>query len=247
MKIIKTVMFMLLLATSILTAMGQTYNHEPDIMNQFTVMETGAGSLMPRDYYQYMHKNYQRTAVETNKMTYRLANQATTMLEVPLSEKVDSDLVKRAKVEAMNVAARTPGAADVAWAMEKGKIESKLGIFQSNINKITSYGGSSDDYKDWQNVYECLVCAIKLIRDAYLDLGSRKKEYLAIYRDIVKRNLELTQQLRYWNSLKNVKEMTSKATKLQRLSSITTISHDALNRWQSAMAVDGFSQGKKRK
>lgn len=37
-----------------------TYIHEDDIMNQFTVMETGAGSLKPRKYYQLMHKSYQK-------------------------------------------------------------------------------------------------------------------------------------------------------------------------------------------
>ena len=94
--------------------------------------------------------------------------------EVPLAEKVDSDLVKREKVEATNIATRMPGAGDVAWMMEKGKIESKMNTFESNINKIVSYGGSSDDYKNWKDIYNCLDCAIKLIRKSYLDLGSRK-------------------------------------------------------------------------
>ena len=118
-----------------------TYIHEDDIMNQFTVMETGAGSLKPREYYQLMHKSYQKTAAATNKLSFRLENQVLTNKEVPLAEKVDSDLVKREKVEATNIATRTPGAGDVAWMMEKGKIESKMNTFESNINKIVSYGG----------------------------------------------------------------------------------------------------------
>lgn len=72
-----------------------TYIHEDDIMNQFTVMETGAGSLKPREYYQLMHKSYQKTAAATNKLSFRLENQVLTNKEVPLAEKVDSDLVKR--------------------------------------------------------------------------------------------------------------------------------------------------------
>jgi len=141
-----------------------TYIHEDDIMNQFTVMETGAGSLKPREYYQLMHKSYQKTAAATNKLSFRLENQVLTNKEVPLAEKVDSDLVKREKVEATNIATRMPGAGDVAWMMEKGKIESKMNTFESNINKIVSYGGSSDDYKNWKDIYNCLDCAIKLIR-----------------------------------------------------------------------------------
>lgn len=219
-----------------------TYVHEEDIMNQFTVMEIGAGSLKPRAYYQVMHNSYQNDAAPTNKLAKRLANQALTNKEIPLAEKVDSDLVKREKVEAMNIAVRTPGVADVAWTMEKGKIQGKMSLFQSNINKIESYGGTSDDYKNWQNIYSCFETAIKLIRESYLDLGSRKKEYLAIYRDIVKRNLALVEELRYWQCLKMVKENEQKATKVERLSSNTVLATNAMRRWQNAMAVDGFSK-----
>lgn len=48
-----------------------------------------------------------------------MENQVLTNKEVPLAEKVDSDLVKREKVEATNIATRMPGAGDVAWMMER--------------------------------------------------------------------------------------------------------------------------------
>lgn len=250
MRIITKIAMLMIMAFHITTIKAQpvnvTYNHEPDIMNQFTVMETGAGSLQPRDYYQLRQKSYQYTAAETNKIFMRLENQGIVMKEVPLSEKVDSDLVKRAKVEAENIAMRTPGAADVAWTMEKGKIEGKMSLFQTNISKIISSGGTRDDYEDWKGVYDCLNCAIKLIRNSYLDLGSRKKEYLAIYKDIVRKNYDLTKQLMYWKGIKDINDLTSKATKINRLSSITTISQDAFNRWHTAMAVDGISSAKAR-
>ena len=98
------------------------------------------------------------------------------------------------------------------------------------------------DFKNWKDIYNSLDCAIKLIRKSYLDLGSRKKEYLAIYQDIVKRNLSLTGQLRYWKSLKTVKQAQQKATKIDRQSSNTVIANNAMRRWQNAMAVDGFSK-----
>ena len=80
------------------------------------------------------------------------------MKEISLAENVDSVLSRRAKVEAMNIANRTPGVADVAWKMEKGTIEGAMSNFQKTINKITLYGGTSDDYKDWSNVYHsCLL------------------------------------------------------------------------------------------
>lgn len=62
------------------------------------------------------------------------------MKEISLAENVDSVLSRRAKVEAMNIANRTPGVADVAWKMEKGKIEGAMSNFQKNINKITLMG-----------------------------------------------------------------------------------------------------------
>lgn len=58
------------------------------------------------------------------------------MKEITSTEKVDSDLVKLAKVEAINIISRTPDAGDFAWAMEKGKIEGMMRTFDRNIKKI---------------------------------------------------------------------------------------------------------------
>ena len=115
-----------------------------------------------------------------------------------------------------------------------------MSTFDRNINKIVSFGGTVDDYNDWKNVYDCLSCAIKLTRNTYLDLGSRKKEYLAIHKDIVRQNLELVKKLRYRNSKKELKKITQNTGKIQRLSSVSNIAQGALNRWQDALAVDGF-------
>lgn len=98
---------------------AQTYNHESAIMNQFTVMEIGSGSLTPRDYYNLTHKNYQKSATLTNKQSFRTKTQEKMMKEISLAENVDSVLSRRTKIEALNIANRTPGAADVAWQMER--------------------------------------------------------------------------------------------------------------------------------
>ncbi len=235
----KIAAFILLLSYSS-TLSAQTYNHESAIMNQFTVMEIGSGSLTPREYYNLNHKNYQREASLNNKQSFRTKTQEKMMKEISLAENVDSVLSRRAKVEAMNIANRTPGVADVAWKMEKGKIEGAMSNFQRNINKITLYGGTSDDYKDWSNVYHSLAFAIKVTRESYMDLGSRKREYLTIYRDIVKKNLTLTKQLRALNAVKTIKEVNGKATKVDRITSNATVATDALGRWQQSLAVNGF-------
>lgn len=73
-KIAMTAAMLLLLSYSS-TLSAQTYNHESAIMNQFTVMEIGAGSLTPRDYYNLTHKNYQKSASLTNKQSFRTKTQ----------------------------------------------------------------------------------------------------------------------------------------------------------------------------
>lgn len=130
----KIAAFILLLSYSS-TLSAQTYNHESAIMNQFTVMEIGSGSLTPRDYYNLTHKNYQKSATLTNKQSFRTKTQQNMMKEISLAENVDSVLSRRAKVEALNVANRTPGSADVAWKMEKGKIEGAMSNFQKTSTR----------------------------------------------------------------------------------------------------------------
>ena len=86
---------------------AQTYKHESAIMNQFTVMEIGAGSLTPREYYNLTHKNYQKSATLTNKQSFRTKTQQNMLKEISLAENVDSVLSRRAMVEAMNIANRS--------------------------------------------------------------------------------------------------------------------------------------------
>ena len=214
-----------------------------DIMNQFTTMETGAGVLSPAWYYNSLHKNYQRDANLRNKLAYRTDVMANTSKEVNEAEKVDSDYVERAKVEALNIVSRS-SASDLSWVLEKKKLDSKMLLFDKNINHIVSCGGSSSDYRNWRNIYNCFETAIKITHESYQDLGMRKREYLAIYQDIVKRNVTLVKQLLYWNSMKKGKRFSENNTRVERNTSNTVIASDAYRRWQAAMAVDGFSGSK---
>uniref|UniRef100_A0AB33J199 DUF5045 domain-containing protein n=1 Tax=Prevotella sp. GTC17254 TaxID=3236794 RepID=A0AB33J199_9BACT len=209
-------------------------------MQQFTTMETGAGALTPRYYYNLFHRKYQRTANVKNKEIFRLRMKVRVADEKVYADSIDSVTFRRAKIEAKNIVDRSP-MTDMAWIVEKNRIEGKMDILQKNINKIMPYGGTSEDYRRWKNIYNCFQTAINITRESYQDLGRRKKEYLAIYKDIVRRNYQLTKQLLAWNSVKSAKEMQKSSKPPQRLSSISTVAHDALNRWKAAMAVDGFS------
>ena len=109
-----------------------TKNHEEYIMQQFTTMETGAGALTPRFYYNALHKQYQRTANVENKQLFRLHMKARVADEKVYADSIDSVTMRRAKVEALNVLDRQP-LTDTAWPVEKSKIEGKL-----SISKVTS-------------------------------------------------------------------------------------------------------------
>ena len=246
----KRIIILLILIALSLSAFSQGYiqvtkNHEESIMQQFTTMETGAGALTPRYYYNLFHKKYQKTANVENKQIFRLHMKGKVADEKVYADSIDSVTYRRAKVEARNILDRNP-MTDLSWASEKSKIEGKLEIFQRNINHIMPYGGTAEDYRQWKNIYNCIQTAIKVTRESYLDLGRRKKEYLAIYRDIVGRNYQLTRLLLTWNSIKKAKEIQKNSKPPQRLSSISTTAFDALNRWKAAMAVDGFSSGRKK-
>lgn len=234
---------MLFMLVSTIKAQEVTYIHENEIMNQFTTMETGAGALTPAFYYTTFHKAYSNDANARNKLVYRTEVMALVSEEKTPAAKIDSDYVARGKIEALNIESRSKKT-DVTWAMEKSKVNGKLEIFQHNINSIVSSGGTSEDYRTWMNIKNCIETAIKYTQDSYLDLGQRKKEYLAIYRDIVKRNNLLVQQLSFWRESRRAKEIVGNKTKIERLTSTKVVAQNALRRWQTAFGTDGVATGR---
>ena len=85
------------------------------------------------------------------------------------------------RVEAKNIADRTPGLTDIAWQVERGKIESKLSVLKGNIERITLEGGSAKSYTTWLERYNAINCGLQAVRDAYMPQGKRKEQYLAIF------------------------------------------------------------------
>ena len=97
------------------SAHAQTYSHDDPKMKQITVQEIGSGALTPDAYYWALHNSYKKTAAQKNKLSYRTAAGIAAYQQVDDAEKLDSAMVKRAEVEALNVADRTGGALDLAW------------------------------------------------------------------------------------------------------------------------------------
>lgn len=219
------------------SAVGQpTYNHDASVYNQFLVTETGGGSLTPSLYYDVLHRGYSKWAHQINKNGLRVEMTLALEPQKAMAEQIDSALTYRAKIEAMNVADRTPKALDLAWQTEKTKIEKKFQLFRENINKITMCGGSSQDYREWLEIYNCLQTALKAVRDAYMPLNERKKQYLEIYHDIVLRNQQLVSHIRSLSYGKEVDGLLHSKVKPKyaRLGSYTS---EAFGRWKVSMAV----------
>lgn len=171
--------------TTAVHAQYVTYNHDSPKQNQVTVMETGTGALSPDLYYSVLHNKYKKSAAAKNKLSFRTLAGINLYNQVDEAEAIDSALVKRAKVEALNVADRQ---ADIAWLAEGDKVSRQMDRFRRNIDRILLSGGTPADKERWTEYYHVYQCAINATKDAYMPNAQRKKEYLRIYEDVVRQN-----------------------------------------------------------
>ena len=226
-----------LLATAIVSANAQsvTYNHDSSVMNQFTIGEVGLGSFTPDFYYDAWHKSYRNGAMMTNKQLFRTQMHLELNKEEGHAEALDSALNERKRVELLNIADRTPGITDVAWQVEKGKIENKLDIFKKNIERLTKEGAPARKYIVWMERYNCINCGLQAVRDAYMPQGKRKEQYIAIYKDILEKNTEVCEYISYLRYQKEIKKHPDKARPLPR-TKIGLVARTAHGRWKMAIA-----------
>lgn len=95
-----------IIATTAAKAQSVTYNHDSPKQNQVTVMETGTGALSPDLYYSILHNKYKKSAAAKNKLSFRTLAGVNLYNQTDEAEAIDSALVSRAKIEALNVADR---------------------------------------------------------------------------------------------------------------------------------------------
>ncbi len=209
-----------------------TYNHDEDKMNQFLVGEIGAGSLSPEYYYWLLHNSYRNTAAATNKLLYRTEAGVEGYLQVEMADSIRVAMEKRAGIEARNIADRSGGALDLAWAVEGDKITNKLASYKKNIDRILGVGGNMDNQSRWNEHYRMYSCAIKATQDAYMPNAERKKQYLAIYADICRDNEQLVEYLVRLNNANRTNGLLSQ--QLVRSNPTARAATAALNRWREA-------------
>ena len=213
-------------------AQSVTYSHDAAKMNQITVAEIGSGSLTPNLYYQLLHKSYQKSAAAKNKLGFRTTAGINLYNQVDDAEALDSAMTQRARIEALNVADRSGGALDVAWLAESDKINSALEYFEKNIRRIIEAGGSNYEQEHWREQYNVFLCAVKSVQEAYMPNAERKKQYLRIHADIIRKNEILVRYImRLANSTKVEELLEASATIEDRRAQIAMA---AMNRWREA-------------
>ena len=213
-------------------AQSVTYSHDDAKMNQITVAGIGSGSLTPSLYYQLLHKSYQKSAAAKNKLGFRTTAGINLYNQVNEAEALDSAMTQRARIEALNVADRSGGALDVAWLAEGDKINSALEDFEKNIRRIIEAGGSNYEQEHWREQYNVFLCAVKSVQEAYMPNAERKKQYLRIHADIIRKNEMLVRYLvRLANSTKVAELLDASAIIEDRRAQIAMA---AMNRWREA-------------
>lgn len=235
-------MAVMLMTAVMVQAQYVTYNHDASVMNQFTIGEIGAGSFTPDLYYDAFHKSYRNGAMMTNKQFYRSQLKLALTPEESHAENLDSALNERKRVEELNIADRTPGVTDVAWQVEKSKIESKLAIYKKNIESLTTEGAPAKEYIVWMERYNAINCGLQAVRDAYMPQGKRKEQYIAIYKDILLQNTEVCEYIAYLRSAKEVKRINDNPRPLPK-TQFGLIARTAHGRWKVAMAAGSGGVG----
>ena len=209
-----------------------TYNHDADKMHQFTVGEIGTGSLSPDYYYWLLHHSYRQSASSRNKLLYRTEAGAAAYMQVEMADSIRAAMEKRATIEALNIADRSGGALDLAWAVEGEKVTSKLEAYKKNIDRILGAGGNADNQSRWNERYRMYSCAIKATQDAYMPNAERKKQYLAIYADICRDNELLIEYVVCLNNANRTNGLLNQ--KFPRTNPVARAAAAALNRWREA-------------
>ncbi len=210
-------------------AQSVTYNHDAAKMNQITVMETGTGTLKPDFYYWLFHNSYRKRAASTNKLSYRTLSGVHLYNQVDEAKTIDTALVKRAEIEALNMADRQ---IDLAWLAEGDKVNKTMERFKRNIDRIVSAGGSPSDRERWTEYYRVYACALSAVKDAYMPNAQRKKEYLRIYNDVSKQNELLVKYLVSRHNATLTSDLLAATD--NRTVNKSSIAANALGRWNSA-------------
>jgi len=208
-----------------------SFNHNPDVMGQFTVAEIGAGALPPG--YSLWHKDYSSWAysVENSKLFPRTNVLIQLGIQKVYADSIKSYLEHRAKEEAWNFADRLI-VYDSAFGSysESNKVLNKIEDLERKIGYIIVAGGSQDDLRLWQMRTKCLRQGVEAVSGRYyMPNSERTSQLLAISMDIQKYDRALTDLLVQWSALKKINRQNFQRKEFRR--KVKQAAHTALGKW----------------
>ncbi len=217
---------------------GFTYRHDASRYNQFLAMEVGGGVLTPSWYYQAFHRGYRLDALAMPKAEQRALAEACCARQVPSSVTVDSALCRRALVEAANVADRQ---VDLAWALERPKVQGALDAFSLNVDRIPGLGGGTGDQAAWRERLDMFECALEAVREAYMPNSERKARFLEIHDDVTEANARLVAHMVHLLQRRRARELLAWRAGAARRDVRAARASEAYTRWR--VAAWGASAG----
>ena len=196
--------------------------------NRWTLARSGAGAT-EKAMYGIFHNGYESEVVETNLMNFRLSMKTILMLEEPKAESVDSSLTKRAVEEAINIAEHK---LDLAWLAERDRITKRLNLYHDNVQKIGDYNGTMEAYTYFDLNEQRFRSGIQALQDSYQPNSYKKREYTALYEELLEADAALCRYLAYCRAKDRI---VSPDTMSVRRPSVRQIASNARLRWLDAM------------
>ena len=123
---------------------------------------------------------------------------------------------------------------DLAWRMERERVEQAMGQFRENVEQLQFHGADPETQKAWKEIYQCLEDEISVARGAYMPNAKRHKVYLDVASGAKTWNKYLMDYyfqldgLAYLERRKNLMKVERKNRK--------AVAMEALGRWKEASA-----------
>lgn len=135
-------------------------------------------------YYKLFHKDYinNKAPVYNTKTLQNITFQSWLAHEKNYADSIDTAYTARWKVEQKRLIDRQ---VDLVYeSVDRVNIESAMSKWNSDINKIITYGGTSNERKVWLTRYNCIKQAVTVVHEGNEPSGSKHTFYLDLLNEI---------------------------------------------------------------
>ena len=214
----RRVIFTVLLAVAFLShafAQSPRYMPDPVMGQQLTAMFAGGGALgldnfLANLYYKTRHsgyRNFANTGV-SGAMIQRTLNLKELTNQPNMASDIDSAYVSRELVDGAAGVVGLERAMDISG--DYSRLKGELDRMQSLVSKIRLFGGSDEEYEEWQSKHDDYEDAAGRMHgtgfsaDKLMPNQLRKTAFGALYRDVTADCRTLISSLLYWKYRRDV-------------------------------------------